>query len=246
MAKKIKSKPKHPHGKWSSKDETSLLAWLDHTLQHDEVNFQKTAVKHLGNVFNSRQIDGKLWRLWHLCGPDAPAGILPRQWRKDKSIYDHGSACLVGLSENDKRDIAATTQLLEDEFMANKIAAASQHHLRSASKLDRSSSIPDSGSWPRSISSEEPRKDASKLKIPSPSPVPVKRNSNNTRALSSQSTPPPKRQKILPRKNVRIQLNLFANRKLIICSQQILNLIFVVQKEGERTCQVRRQSPHLS
>ncbi|TVY38208.1 Bifunctional purine biosynthetic protein [Lachnellula subtilissima] len=201
MAKRIKSKPKHPQGKWSSKNEISLLAWLDHTLQHDEVDFQKTAVKHLGNVFNSRQIDGKLWRLWHLCGPDVPAGISPRRWRKDKSIYDHGSACLVGLSENDKRDIAATTQLLEDEFMANRIAAASQHHLRSASKLDRSSSIPDFGSWPRSISSEEPRINASKFTISSPSRLPVKQNTKNTRALSSQPTPPSKRQKILPRKN---------------------------------------------
>lgn len=240
MAKKIKSKPKHPHGKWSSKDETSLLAWLDHTLQHAEVDFQKTAVKHLGNVFNPKQIDGKLWRLWHLCGPDVPAGISLRQWKNDKSIYVHGSACLVGLSENDRRDIATTTQLLEDEFMASQLAAASQRHLRSASKLDRSSSIPDFGSWPRSISGEEPRIDASKLTIPSPSPLPVRRNTKNIRAPPSDLTPTPKRQKILPRKTVCIQLNLFSRKLMIICSRQTLNLIFVIQKQRGRTCQNRR------
>ena len=205
MAKKTKSKPKQSKAEWSSEDEISLLAWLDHTLKNDEIDFQKTAVEHLNNAFTWKKIDGKLWRLWHTYGPSVPADMTQRQWKTEKSIYDHGSGCLVGLSENDKREIASTTQLLEDEFIASQIAASSQRQLRSASKFDRSSSIRDSGSWPRSTSREEPRINASELTTPSSSPLHVKSDVKNIKTLSSEPIPPPKRQKILPKKIVGIQ-----------------------------------------
>ena len=209
MAKKIKSKPKRPPVEWSSAQETSLLAWLEYTLKHDELDFKKTAVKHLNDIFDLEQIDRKLWRLWNEYGPDLPVGTSHRQWKKEQNIYDHGSACLVGLSEDDKREIASTTQLLEDEFIANQMAVSSQRQLRSASKSDRSSLIRDYGSRPQSTSREEPQGLSSQLTTPSSSPLPLNSRAKRISPLSSKSISRPKRQKLLLNNTVSMPRNIY-------------------------------------
>jgi hypothetical protein len=216
MAKKTKSKPKHSNAEWSSEDKTSLLAWLDHTLNHDELDFKTTVVKHLNNAFASKQIDSKLWRIWDKYGPNTPVGMSNRQWRKERSIYDHGSACLVLLSEDETREIASNTQLHEDEFMASQLAVSSQRLLRSASKFERKSSTRDSSSWPPSVRlyGEGSRADTSKPTATSYPDSLVKRNLEHGHLHDiSSELPQLKRQKMAPKRKVCILPNTrFAGR----------------------------------
>jgi hypothetical protein len=141
MAKKRKSKPKpkEPAKGWSYEDTTSLLAWLDFTLKHKDFDFRSTVVERLKNLYSFSQIEGKLFRLWDAKGPvDAPR----TKWKDD--LYTRGSSFLDnpphGLSEDEKEDIQAAIENLEDELAARSTAPPqSSRTLRSSSRIFSSS-----------------------------------------------------------------------------------------------------------
>lgn len=195
MAKKSKSKTiASPAAKWSQVEERSLLVWLDHTLKHDKLDFEKTVVKQLNNAFTLNQIDGKLRRLWDLHGSRKPVDTSRKQWRKEQSIYDRGSSCLELLSEIEKKDIASACQILDDEFLASQLAASShgQRLLRSTSKAERGSI-----SQNATISGDKPETYHTTIASVLPGFHELPTVEHCTPRLSNRP-PRPKRQKLMP------------------------------------------------
>jgi hypothetical protein len=105
---------------WTHEDLVELLAWLDHTVQHDDINFHETVVHHLKRSrlkeFTLTQIEDKLRRLWSKYGSNDPSrkGI---GWRDD--IFTSGSSCLVGLSTEEQEDTASRLRGLEAGYNAS-------------------------------------------------------------------------------------------------------------------------------
>jgi hypothetical protein len=135
MAKKRWSQTKGPRAEWSIADTITLLAWLNHSLKHEDVEFETTIVSRLNQAYTLPQINRKLSGLWNKHGPaDKPRG--PRSlWRDD--IFVDGSACLEGvngLEEDILEKIAESTRILEDEYRLKKAQPAARR-LRSTSSL---------------------------------------------------------------------------------------------------------------
>jgi hypothetical protein len=141
MGKKKQIRPKRLAAEWSDADVTALLSWLDHSLAHPEINFKETVVSHFNEAYTFQQCDGKLWRLWNSSkGPVQPVGVSLKELREDQNIYACGTACLHGLDEEYRREIARATQQLEDELVAKQLSTPG-HRLRSSSRMDRSQSV---------------------------------------------------------------------------------------------------------
>jgi hypothetical protein len=129
------AKKKTPRQKvqWSHEDLVELLAWLNHTIQHDDIDFFETVVHHLQDSRQKdctlTQIEGKLRGLWSKYGVDDPSrkGI---GWKDD--VFTNGSLCLVGLSVKEKEDTASTLRGLEDGYNARHPFPS--HRLRNRSR----------------------------------------------------------------------------------------------------------------
>ena len=119
--------------RWTPEEEISLLSWLDHTLNHENLDFDQTIFGHLNGRFSPKKIESKLHRLWIRNGPSESG---KDKWKDD--FCKHGVSCLYGstseLSDDDKRDIANEVQRLEDEFVVKQL----QTHSRRLRKSSRS------------------------------------------------------------------------------------------------------------
>jgi hypothetical protein len=129
MAKKKKTTPR-PRQLWCEDDLLELLAWLDYTLQHDDINFLATAVDHLKESrqkdFSLAQIQDKLRRQWTDYGSNDPS-LAGLSW---KDIYVRGSSCLA-LDPHEKEIIESILQNLEEGY--NNIRLFNSRRLRSRS-----------------------------------------------------------------------------------------------------------------
>jgi hypothetical protein len=129
MAKK---KTPRQHVQWSHEDLVELLAWLNHTIQHDDIDFFETVLHHLKDSrqkdWTLTQVEGKLRGLWTKYGIDDPSrkGI---HWKD--YVFTKGSLCL-GLSDKEKEDIASTLKELEDGYNARHPSPS--HRLRNRSR----------------------------------------------------------------------------------------------------------------
>ena len=130
---------------WSSTEIIALLAWLDHTLKHKDVDFKSTVVDHFKNKFTLRQIEDKLGSLWDRKGPNKVPGAPKVIWRTD--VYARGSKSLGnhphGLNDEQKREIAAALEEIENEYIATQLARVPDlsHRLRSSSRLASVSTV---------------------------------------------------------------------------------------------------------
>jgi hypothetical protein len=117
MAKK---KTRRQIVQWAPEDLVELLAWLDHTTQHDDIDFFETVVNHLKDSRQKdctiTQIEGKLRGLWTKYGIDDPSRK-DIGWKDD--VFTNGSLCLVGLSVKEKEDTASTLKALQDGYNAS-------------------------------------------------------------------------------------------------------------------------------
>ena len=90
---------------WSQQDTIRLLAWLDHSLGHRNVEFDSTIVDHLrvscDKEFTMKQAKAKLYALWKYCASDDA--------KDPAEIYREGSSCLVGLTDEEKDAVVATS-----------------------------------------------------------------------------------------------------------------------------------------
>jgi hypothetical protein len=120
--------------------------------------------------------------------------------KEEQSIYKHGTACLPGLDEEHRRDIARATQQLKDEFVAKQLSTPSRR-LRSSSRLDRSQSVQSpSPSKPQAVhrvkripnKASEPRSQSQSL-----TPSLVKQESRRVTSTPSEKPGPRKKQKIV-------------------------------------------------
>jgi hypothetical protein len=118
MAKKKKIPQRR--AEWTCECTVEVLAWLDHTLQHDDVDFAETAAQHLKQSclkeFTLTQIEDKLRRLWKGYGSN-DVSREDTGWRKN--IFTSGSACVVGLDPAEKKDIASRVRELEAGYDAS-------------------------------------------------------------------------------------------------------------------------------
>lgn len=145
MPKKKPTK-KQAH-KWHVSDENTLLAWLDFTLRHPEINFRHTITGRLDGRWTFEQIENKLRQLWNLIGPD-----VPRRTKALEHIYAHGSRSFEdGLSTVDKEEIANAINRFESELCSTPRVAAltPSRRLRSASKTEPEP--PDASASPSTI-----------------------------------------------------------------------------------------------
>lgn len=137
MAKK--RKPKASDGKqWEWEEHASLLAWLDVSLKHKDVDFDTTVVNRFGGAFTLEQIERQLKRLWTHFGQETS-----KNWH---DIKIHGSLLLHaphhGLNEDEKRDIALAFEEFEKPFLLEN--STPNRRLRSSSRADTTSSTQDS------------------------------------------------------------------------------------------------------
>jgi hypothetical protein len=105
-----------PKVQWSYEDLMALLAWLDHSIQHDDIDFSEHIVEHLKESrqkeFTLTQIEGRLRHLW-TCYGIGDLSCKRIRWGDD--IFAHGSLCL-GLSAQEKEGIKSTLQGLEEGY----------------------------------------------------------------------------------------------------------------------------------
>lgn len=99
---------------WTDEDLVELIAWLDHSLQHEEISFEDTVVGHLRRTrhkeYSITQIRSKLSRSWWSHGSDSS-----EHWHE---LYKCGSSILLGLGTDMKSNIAISVGKLEDTFVA--------------------------------------------------------------------------------------------------------------------------------
>ena len=97
--------PAFTRAHWAQHDTIQLLAWLDHSLKQNNINFDRTIVGHLkvasGKAFTVKQAKSKLVALWRYCGSDVA--------KDPTTIYRQGSSCLPGLADEEKEAIAAAS-----------------------------------------------------------------------------------------------------------------------------------------
>lgn len=134
MAKKKRGAQQH---RWEREEEGILLAWLDHTIAHREVDFESTIVARLNSVYTIAQINRKLAGLWKSYGPhheERKPGI----WVTDLNTY--GSECLkrtnhleYGLPQEILKELATWTMLFAEEYSAKQLLQPSRK-LRSQSR----------------------------------------------------------------------------------------------------------------
>ena len=134
MAKKKRGAQQH---RWEREEKGILLAWLDHTIAHREVDFESTIVARLKSVYTIAQINRKLAGLWKSYGPhheERKPGI----WVTDLNTY--GSECLkrtnhleYGLPQEILKELATWTMLFAEEYSAKQLLQPSRK-LRSQSR----------------------------------------------------------------------------------------------------------------
>lgn len=119
---------------WTSEDTISLLSWLEHTLRHDELDFDTTVFAYLGGKYTPEQVELKLSRLWTDHGP---RDKYPATWQKD--LVRFGVSCLYGRSNGiglvEKGAIGEAVQKLEEDI-AKQLQLASRR-LRRVSKSEQ-------------------------------------------------------------------------------------------------------------
>ncbi|CZR66778.1 uncharacterized protein PAC_16679 [Phialocephala subalpina] len=127
-------KPQKPQ-KWLESESITLLAWLDFTLRHPEINFRSTVTGHLGDKFTYEKVERKLRLLWDRKGPDGPRTTKAKEL---EHIYAHGSGSFDCLSLDWKQRIADEIDQLESEFRTTRLVATltPSRRLRSASNFD--------------------------------------------------------------------------------------------------------------
>jgi hypothetical protein len=131
MAKKKSAKPRASRAKWSDPDDWAMLSWLDFTLKHKELDFSDTVVAHLKQAYSLTQIENRLIRLWNNNGVEEARTT----WRE--SLFTFGSKC-IGLTPEDKKEIAKLVQALEEEYVARQLSTPVRR-LRSSSRVDSTS-----------------------------------------------------------------------------------------------------------
>jgi hypothetical protein len=141
MGKKRSRRSKRPNRSntpWSIEEEVPLLAWLDFTLKHSEIDFDETIFDRLHGRWTLPQIKSKLWRLWYYNGLPRPSNQCRKNWRED--VYRSGSWCF-DFSSGFRETISTAVQLLEDEYFATQLATPSRR-LRSHSAVSSSRQAP--------------------------------------------------------------------------------------------------------
>ena len=201
MAKKKHPRPTTPRAEWPISDVIALLALLDHTLEHKELDFQNMVVSHLRKAYTIPQIDRKLASLWNAYGPLESRST----WKGD--LFEFGSKCLndanAGLRDDVLEKVARETKALEDKFRSAEIPTARQ--LRSAS---RQSDFPPNRTFDQYTPTREARtSQVRRLRTLSTSLTPsaVKREIEQTESPFENHSPTSKRPRKLPRK-VRIDV----------------------------------------
>lgn len=134
MAKKRRPSPKISKALWPTSDVATLLAWLDHSLKHNDLDFESTVVFRLNQLYTFAQIKRKLSSIWHNYGPEDKPGWPPSLWKDD--IFAHGSACLDcinALEDGISDKIAESLKTFEDEYRSRQAQPAARR-LRSTSR----------------------------------------------------------------------------------------------------------------
>ncbi|KAI9646363.1 hypothetical protein NHQ30_004353 [Ciborinia camelliae] len=131
MAKRRRAKSASvaPKAEWPNHVVIDLLSWLDFTIQHSDIDLEKTVVAHLKQKcqrdYTFRQIKRKLKDLWHSFGRDNSHSF--------NDLLDQGHFCLDYLDDDVKHDIELGSQALESEHRHNQ--PTSKRSTRGGSKL---------------------------------------------------------------------------------------------------------------
>ena len=116
MGKKRQSKPVHRRAVWDQEDDWALLGLLDFCIKHKDVfpftegfvvgRLRSAGSSHDGYTWD--QINRRLDHLWRTLGNNDS--------RNKADIYIEGSACLVGLPENEQSAITSNVERLEKQL----------------------------------------------------------------------------------------------------------------------------------
>lgn len=197
MAKKNK-KTSQERVKWHHEDLVELLAWLDHTIEHDDINFSNTAVDHLKESrekdFTIAQIENKLRALWDEYGTND----LPRRgikWRDH--VFVHGSSSIVGLGTDEKEDVASRLQALEEHYEASHLFP-SQRLRRRSRPVNVESRRHTSSECLGTPRNKTPRQSRTRSRTLSLTPTAVKRETETAEKGFPQKAVPRKRKRAAP------------------------------------------------
>ncbi|RFU25975.1 hypothetical protein B7463_g10359, partial [Scytalidium lignicola] len=126
MAKR-KRNPTPTQQVWEVEDVVELIAWLNHTVQHDELEFDMTVLEYLqksrDKYFTLRQVNSKLSRLWDSYGSNE---LPDKKWTE---LFNQGSSILTRLNEEVIKDIEEASSRLEEKF------SSGEHRTRRSQRL---------------------------------------------------------------------------------------------------------------
>jgi len=113
--------------KWTDPAIVSLLSWLNHSIQHKEIEFDETIIDYLkdscGIQFTPSQIKSKLYNLWDKKGQNDSKSV--------DDLRSQGHSSLPGLALPLRSQIEAQTEFLE----ANTRKIQSTRQTRSSKKF---------------------------------------------------------------------------------------------------------------
>ncbi|KAH8816830.1 hypothetical protein F5884DRAFT_873614 [Xylogone sp. PMI_703] len=149
---------------WEIEDAVELIAWLNHTIQHDELNFDITILEHLrksrNREFTLKQVRSKLSGLWNRYGSNE---LPDKKWNE---LFNQGSSILTGLNREVVQSIEERLSRLEANF------CALEHRTRRTRRLE--SSIKRESRSTSTIRTDEDNRAKS-----TPRPLPFREQSNS-------------------------------------------------------------------
>jgi hypothetical protein len=140
MARRKRPTSQRPKAEWSDAAVVALLAWFDHTLQHEDLDFRSTVADHLGHTYTITQIDWKLSKLWHDHAAPYVPGLPHTTWKAD--FNTQGSSCLKaenGFEKALQEQIENSVKRLEADYAAKQLSPQIRR-FRSSSRLNELSS----------------------------------------------------------------------------------------------------------
>ena len=190
MAKKKRRTQQPQQHRWLPGEEAMLLAWLDHSIAHAEVDFYGTIVSRLKSVYTITQIERKLFGLWRSYGPHHEEHK-PRLWKSD--LFTHGSECLKrtnheehGLPEEMLRELTAWTKVFEEEYATKQLLPIG-HNLRSKSSSNDYSPVRRTGLNSPKFRIQTPQAPQQRAQSYSTTPAAIKREIESPFGKKSQA-----------------------------------------------------------
>lgn len=114
---------------WHEDDVVQLVAWLNHTIQH-EIDFNDTVVQHLQKSRNKSvsltQVNSKLSALWNSYGSN---DLPDKKW---KELFNQGSSILTRLRGDVIAAIERASRELEENFIPQERRTRSTRLVASA------------------------------------------------------------------------------------------------------------------